>query len=411
MPRKFDQDAKDRVVRLVEDRILAENMSMQAACQAVAPKLGVSWHTARQWTQQARRAGNIPEPVPEDLAAENARLRRENQELRDTNELLKAASAFFAFGTRPKTSEMIRFIDEYRNRFSVEFICKTLKKNRAGGFITSRGYRQSKARGVSARRLRDAVLVERISAIHRDNYGIYGVRKMWHALHRDGIDIGREQTARLMRLAGVSGKGKGRSPMTTRTPQRPDLRPDLVEREFKAEGPNKLWVADITYVRTKKGFVYAAFVTDVYSRRIVGWALSDSMRTEALPLQALNQAIASAEETTGLIHHSDHGSQYVSVVYNERLAQHGIAASTGTVGDSYDNALAENVNGSYKNELIHTRRWDEVVEVEIATFEWVSWWNETRLHQSLGYRTPVEVETEFWDQHPPQAIIEIKANA
>ncbi|MDR7853002.1 IS3 family transposase [Streptococcus pneumoniae] len=411
MPRKFDQDAKDRVVRLVEDRILAENMSMQAACQAVAPKLGVSWHTARQWTQQARRAGNIPEPVPEDLAAENARLRRENQELRDTNELLKAASAFFAFGTRPKTSEMIRFIDEYRNRFSVEFICKTLKKNRAGGFITSRGYRQSKARGVSARRLRDAVLVERISAIHRDNYGIYGVRKMWHALHRDGIDIGREQTARLMRLAGVSGKGKGRSPMTTRTPQRPDLRPDLVEREFKAEGPNKLWVADITYVRTKKGFVYAAFVTDVYSRRIVGWALSDSMRTEALPLQALNQAIACAEETTGLIHHSDHGSQYVSVVYNERLAQHGIAASTGTVGDSYDNALAENVNGSYKNELIHTRRWDEVVEVEIATFEWVSWWNETRLHQSLGYRTPVEVETEFWDQHPPQAIIEIKANA
>ncbi|WP_306496213.1 MULTISPECIES: IS3 family transposase [Corynebacterium] len=411
MPRKFDQDTKDRVVRLVEDRILAENMSMQAACQAVAPKLGVSWHTARQWTQQARRAGNIPEPVPEDLAAENARLRRENQELRDTNELLKAASAFFAFGTRPKTSEMIRFIDEYRNRFSVEFICKTLKKNRAGGFITSRGYRQSKARGVSARRLRDAVLVERISAIHRDNYGIYGVRKMWHALHRDGIDIGREQTARLMRLAGVSGKGKGRSPMTTRTPQRPDLRPDLVEREFKAEGPNKLWVADITYVRTKKGFVYAAFVTDVYSRRIVGWALSDSMRTEALPLQALNQAIASAEETTGLIHHSDHGSQYVSVVYNERLAQHGIAASTGTVGDSYDNALAENVNGSYKNELIHTRRWDEVVEVEIATFEWVSWWNETRLHQSLGYRTPVEVETEFWDQHPPQAIIEIKANA
>ncbi|HFG8949327.1 TPA: IS3 family transposase, partial [Corynebacterium striatum] len=399
MPRKFDQDAKDRVVRLVEDRILAENMSMQAACQAVAPKLGVSWHTARQWTQQARRAGNIPEPVPEDLAAENARLRRENQELRDTNELLKAASAFFAFGTRSKTSEMIRFIDEYRNRFSVEFICKTLKKNRAGGFITSRGYRQSKARGVSARGLRDAVLVERISAIHRDNYGIYGVRKMWHALHRDGIDIGREQTARLMRLAGVSGKGKGRLPLTTRKPNVPDLRPDLVEREFKAEGPNKLWVADITYVRTKKGFVYAAFVTDVYSRRIVGWALSDSMRTEALPLQALNQAIASAEETTGLIHHSDHGSQYVSVVYNERLAQHGIAASTGTVGDSYDNALAENVNGSYKNELIHTRRWDEVVEVEIATFEWVSWWNETRLHQSLGYRTPVEVETEFWDQH------------
>ncbi|WP_198154401.1 IS3 family transposase [Corynebacterium flavescens] len=411
MPRKFDQDAKDRVVRLVEDRILAENMSMQAACQAVAPKLGVSWHTARQWTQQARRAGNTPEPVPEDLAAENARLRRENQELRDTNELLKAASAFFAFGTRPQTSEMIRFIDENRNRFSVEFICKTLKNNRAGGFITSRGYRQSKARGLSARRLRDGVLVERISAVHRDNYGVYGVRKMWHALRREGIDIGREQTARLMRLAGVSGKDKGGSPITTRKANVPDLRPDLVEREFKAQGPNKLWVADITYVRTRKGFVYTAFVTDVYSRRIVGWALSDSMRTEALPLQALNQAIVCAEETTGLIHHSDHGSQYVSVVYNERLTQHGITASTGSVGDSYDNALAENVNGSYKNELIHTRRWNDVVEVEIATFEWVSWWNEVRLHQSLGYRTPAEVETEFWKQNLPQAIMEIKANA
>ena len=140
---------------------------------------------------------------------------------------------------------MIRFIDEYRNCFSAEFICKTLKDNRAGGFITSRGYRQFKARGLSARRLRDAVLVERISSIHRDNYGVYGVRKMWHALRRDGIDIGREQTARLMRLAGVSGKSKGGSPITTRKSNVPDLRPDLVEREFKAQGPNKLWVADI----------------------------------------------------------------------------------------------------------------------------------------------------------------------
>ena len=174
---------------------------------------------------------------------------------------------------------MIRFIDEYRNRFTIEFICTTLKNNREGGFITSRGYRQSKARGLKPRRLRDDVLVERISAVHQANYGVYGVRKMWHALRREGIDIGREHTARLMRLAGVSGKGKGRSPITTRKPNVPDLRPDLVEREFKAQGPNKLWVADITYVRTKKGFVYAAFVTDVFSRRIIGWALSDSMRT------------------------------------------------------------------------------------------------------------------------------------
>ena len=163
-----------------------------------------------------------------------------------------------------------------------EFICTTLKNNRVGGFITSRGYRQSTARGLSTRRLRDGVLVERISAVHQANYGVYGVRKMWHALRRDRIDIGREHTARLMRLAGVSGKGKGRSPITTRKANVPDQRPDLVQREFNAAAPNKLWVADITYVRTKKGFVYTAFVTDVYSRRIVGWALSDSMRTSGV---------------------------------------------------------------------------------------------------------------------------------
>ena len=234
---------------------------------------------------------------------------------------------------------------------------------------------------------------------------------MWHALRRDGIDIGREQTARWMRLAGVSGKGKGRSPITTRKPNVPDLRPDLVNREFQACGPNRLWVADITYVRTRKGFVYTAFVTDVYSRRILRWALSDSMRTEALPLQALNQAIVCGKEPAGLIHHSDHGSQYVSIVYNERLAEHGITASTGTVGDSYDNALAENVNGSYKNELIHRRTWADVVDVEIATFEWVNWWNESRLHQSLGYRTPAEVEAELWEHDPSREIMEIKAQA
>lgn len=140
----------------------------------------------------------------------------------------------------------------------------------------------------------------------------------------------------------------------------------------------------------------AAFVLDVFSRKIVTWALSDSMRTEALPLQALNQAVASAKETSELVHHSDHGSQYVSIVYNERLIEAGVTPSTGSIGDSYDNALVENVNGSYKNELIHTRRWADVLEVEIATFEWVNWWNDSRLHQSLGYQTSAEAESKYW---------------
>lgn len=306
---------------------------------------------------------------------------------------------------------MIRFVDEYRDRFTVEFICATLNTHRVGGFITSCGYRQSKARGLSARRLRDAAVMEHVRQVHANNYGVYGVRKKWHALRREGIAIGREQTAWLMRLANLSGKGKGGAPRTTRKPKGPDVRPDLVNREFNAPRPNTLWVADITYVRTRKGFVYTAFVTDVYSRRIVGWALSDSMRTEALPLQALNQAIVCAKKTAGLVHNSDHGSQYVSIVYNERLAEYGISASTGTVGDSYDNVLAENVNGSYKNELIQTRRWADVVEVEIATFEWVNWWNESRLHQSLDYRTPAEVESHFWGKSSAQDIMDIKAHA
>ena len=213
-----------------------------------------------------------------------------------------------------------------------------------------------------------------------------------------------------MRLAGVSGKGTGRSPVTTRKTRREDTRPDLVHCDFRAGGPKRLWVAAITYIRTAKGFVYAAFVTDVFSRKIVGWALSDSMRTEALPLQALNQAITSAKETSGWVHHSDHGSQYVSIVYNDRLADAGITPLTGTVSDSYDNALAENVNGSYKNELINNHRWKEVLEVEIATFEWVNW-NHTRLHQALNHRSPVEAENDYWHIASTSEKRETRANA
>lgn len=235
--------------------------------------------------------------------------------------------------------------------------------------------------------------------------------EMWRVLVRQCIGIGREHTTCLMRSAGLSGKNKSRAPITTRKPKGPELRPGLVHREFKAPGPHRLWVTDIAYVRTRKGFVYTAFVTDAYSPRLLGWALSDSMRIEVLLLQALNQAIVCAKETTGVIHHWDHGLQYVSIVYNERLAEHGITASTGTVGDSYDNALAENVNGSYKNELIHRRTWADVVDMEIATFEWVNWWNESRLHQSLDYHTPAEVEGEFWEHHPSQELMEIKPKA
>ena len=204
---------------------------------------------------------------------------------------------------------MIAFIDMYRDRFSVEFICRVMREHCVEGFLSSRGYYAAKKRPPSARWVRDEILIEEIKEIHAANYGVYGVRKMHKAMRRAGWDIGRDQTARLMRLAGVEGVRRGRKPITTH-PATSDSRPDLVKRNFNASRPNQLWVADITYVRTTYGFVYTAFVIDVYTRKIVGWAVASTLKTEDLPLQALEQAIALAKDSLeGLVHHSDHGSQ------------------------------------------------------------------------------------------------------
>ena len=287
---------------------------------------------------------------------------------------------------------MIADIDEYRGRFGVEPICRVLGVSLEGGFITSCGYRLAKSRPASARSIRDRILAEELGEIHAHNFGVYGISKMWHAARRAGWDIGRDQVARLMKIAGIAGVRRGRTAITTRPAQVPDSRPDLVNRQFTASRHNKLWVADITYVRTLSGFVYTAFVTDVYSRKILGWATRSSMKTEALPLEALEQAIQAAKQTlVNLTHHLDHGSQYTSIAYNEKLAYYGIKPSTGRVGDSYDNALAEAVNGLYKSELIYSQSWACLTEVEFATMNWVHWWNNERLHEALGYRTPADI--------------------
>ncbi len=205
---------------------------------------------------------------------------------------------------------MIAYIDMYRDQFGVELICRTLAATE-GGFLTSRGYRAAKTRPASDRQLRDTELIPVIERIHADNYGVYGARKIWHAMRREGWDIGRDQVARLMRTAGLNGVIRGRKPRTTIPSRTPDDRPDLVERRFVADRPNRLWVADITYVRTTAGFCYTAFVTDVFSRKIVGWATRTTMRTEDLPLEALEHALVSAKDQAldGLVHHSDRGSQ------------------------------------------------------------------------------------------------------
>lgn len=294
---------------------------------------------------------------------------------------------------------MIAFIDMYRDQYSVERLCRVLDDHLVGGFITSRGYRAAKVRPPSARRLQDAVLVGELSLLHAENYGVYGIRKMWHATRRAGLDVGRDQVARLMQQVGIHGVRRGRQPVTTRPASIPDTRPDLVQRRFEADRPNKLWVADITYVRTVSGFVYTAFVTDVYSRMIVGWSTRSTMRTGALPLEALEQAIMNAQDQlAGLTHHADHGSQYVSLAYNEKLTECGITPSTGSVGDSYVHALAETVNGLYKAELIHFQSWASCAEVEWATLVWVYWWNNHRLHEALDYATPAEV-IDSYNQH------------
>ena len=297
---------------------------------------------------------------------------------------------------------MIRFIDEHRDQLGVEAICRVLSATECG-FITSRGYRAAKAPPASARALRDEALLPEIRPIHSENYSVYGVRKMHHAMRRAGWDVGRDQVARLMRAAGLQGVRRGRRPVTTRPAQVPDARPDLVERRFTAEQPNRLWVADITYVRILAGFCYVASITDVCTRKIVGWAVAATLHTEGLPLLALEHALLTSgavRSESGLIHHSDRGAQYVSLAYSAALITAGVTASVGTVGDSYDNALAETVNGLFKAELIHSQRriWESTEAVEIATMGWVHWWNHDRLHEALGYRTPAEVEASY--THP-----------
>jgi len=295
---------------------------------------------------------------------------------------------------------MIAFIDMMRHRFGVEAICRVLGATESG-FITDRGYRAAKTRSPSARQLSDQLLGAEISRLHGENYGVYGVRKMHALMRRQGWVIGRDQTGRIMRQHGLAGVRRSKKVFTTR-PDPAGARPtDLVQRRFIADRPRRLWVADITYVRTWSGFAYVAFVTDVYSRRIVGWNVASTLKADILPLQALAMAaFAAGGDLTGLTHHSDHGSNYMSLVYTDRIVELGAKPSTGSVGDSYDNALAEAVNGLYKTELIRRQGpWRTVEQVELATLEWVWWWNNQRLHGELDYRTPAEIEAAHYADH------------
>ena len=286
---------------------------------------------------------------------------------------------------------MTTFIDEQRVTFGVEPICQVLE-------IAPSSYYAARSRPPSAHTVRDAELTIDIGRIHAGNYAVYGARKLWHALRREGIEVGRDRVARLMGVLGLHGAVRGKIKRTT-VPSELSPRPaDLVDRVFSAAAPNRLWLADITYVSTWSGFCYTAFVIDAFSRAIVGWRVSSSLHAE-LALDALEMAIWSrrSADLAGLVHHSDRGVQYLSIRYTERLADEGAVTSVGSKGDSFDNALAETVNGLYKAELIRRRGpWRTADQVELATAGWVAWWNTSRLHSACDDTPPAEYEAAYW---------------
>jgi len=302
---------------------------------------------------------------------------------------------------------MVSFIDENREAYGVEPICAVIP-------IAPSTYYEQKARKADPDRLperakRDAHLREEIQRVWKGNFQVYGARKVWRQLNREGIRVARCTVERLMGEMGLEGAVRGRKVRTT-VPDVSAARPaDLVNRDFKANRPNELWVADLTYVATWRGFVYVAFVIDVFARTIVGWRASGSLRTD-LVLDALEQALYARSDIDRLVHHSDRGSQYLSIRYTERLAESGIDPSVGSVGDSYDNALAETVIGLYKTEVIRRRGpWRHLEAVEFATLEWVDWFNNRRLLEPIGSIPPVELEEAYYrTQEAPAMVVGLR---
>jgi putative transposase len=317
---------------------------------------------------------------------------------------------------------IVAFIDEHVGerhdqglRWGVESICAQLRQLGVG--ICPATYYEHRSRKPSARQVRDGQLKTEIARVHVANYGVYGARKVWLALNRQrpvGAEpIARCTVERLMSELGLRGAVRGKTKRTTIADAAAKRPGDLVGRQFAPLAPDRLWVADFTYVSTWSGWVYVAFVIDAYARRIIGWRSSTSMSTQ-LVLDAIEHAVwtrgREGREVTGVIQHHDHGSQYTSVAYSERLAAEGIQASMGVAGSSYDNALAETINGLYKTELIKTRGpWRTVDQVEVATAEWVDWFNHRRLYQYCGDLPPAEMETAHYAQHPAPTAVEVSS--
>lgn len=304
----------------------------------------------------------------------------------------------------------VEFVDSQRETHGVQPVLEALKDTPVG--IAPSTYYAAKTRPESTRTVRDRELAVRIEQVHEDNYSVYGARKVWAELHRQGVDVARCTVERLMRETGLRGLLRDKFPRTTRPAAETGRPADLVKRDFTATRTNELWVADITYVRTAAGWVYAAFVLDVFSRMIVGWQVATSLYTD-LALDALQMAIwrrqAAGHDLTGLVHHSDRGVQYRAVRYTQRLDEADVVASVGSKGDSYDNAMAEAFNSLYKAELVRNKGpWRGLDDIELATVEYIDWYNNRRLHGELGHLPPAEYETLHAMTHPVTATLETR---
>ncbi|ELI2289868.1 IS3 family transposase [Escherichia coli] len=389
---RFSPEVRQRAVRMVLES-QGEYDSQWAAICSIAPKTGCTPETLRVWVRQYERdTGGGDGGL---TTAERQRLKeleRENRELRRSNDILRQASAYFGEGgVRPPLEKMMPLLDKLREQYGVGPLCSELHIAPSTYYHCQQQRHHPDKR--SARAQRDNWLKKEIQRVYDENHKVYGVRKVWRQLLREGIRVARCTVARLMAVMGLAGVLRGKKVRTTIS-RKTVAAGDRVNRQFVAERPDQLWVADFTYVSTWQGFVYVAFIIDVFAGYIVGWRVSSSMETTFV-LDALEQALW-ARRPSGTIHHSDKGSQYVPLAYTERLKEAGLLASTGSTGDSYDNAMAESINGLYKAEVIHRKSWKNRAEVELATLTWVDWYNNRRLLGRLGHTPPAEAEKAYY---------------
>nr|WP_199898396.1 IS3 family transposase [Escherichia coli] len=389
---RFSPEVRQRAVRMVLES-QGEYDSQWAAICSIAPKIGCTPETLRVWVRQHERDTGSGDGGL--TTAERQRLKeleRENRELRRSNDILRQASAYFGEGgVRPPLEKMMPLLDKLREQYGVGPVCSELHIAPSTYYHCQQQRHHPDKR--SARAQHDDWLKREIQRVYDENHQVYGVRKVWRQLLREGIRVARCTVARLMAVMGLAGVLRGKKVRTTIS-RKAVAAGDRVNRQFVAERPDQLWVADFTYVSTWQGFVYVAFIIDVFAGYIVGWRVSSSMETTFV-LDALEQALW-ARRPSGTIHHSDKGSQYVSLAYTERLKEAGLLASTGSTGDSYDNAMAESINGLYKAEVIHRKSWKNRAEVELATLTWVDWYNNRRLLGRLGHTPPAEAEKAYY---------------